>query len=161
MSEKVCTSCKVPKDIADFYKNNRNKDRLFNHCKQCHKLKHKKWLASEKGKNYTRRRNKERYETVKNDQEFIEKRRAKDRKYYEANRDKKIASVRKYQAKEAAKKEISTFMERNSSKALPMLNIINTLVDLLDSDIHEKDIDKLLSEFIALKSKSINENQKN
>ena len=161
MSEKVCTSCKVPKDISDFYKNNRNKDRLFNHCKECHKLKHKKWLASEKGKLYTRRRNKERYDTVKNDPEFIEKRRAKDRKYYEANRKRKIDSVRRYQAKEIAKKEISTFMERNSSKALSMLNIVHKLVDLLDSNVPEKDIDQLLSELIALKDKSINENQKN
>ena len=34
---KICSKCKVKKDICEFYTNNRSKDGLLSRCKDCHK----------------------------------------------------------------------------------------------------------------------------
>ena len=120
-----------------------------------------KWLNSDKGKAYTKEKNKERYEEQKNDPEFIEKRRAKDRKYYEQNRDKKLASVKRYQLKKSNEKKLLALISENPTEMLAILKIASSLVDILDDKSQAKQVDLLLDQLATFKKKSPHENKEN
>lgn len=162
MLKKVCTRCKKELSIEEYYNRKTNKkDGKFSECKTCHKERYIKWLNSDKGKAYTKEKNKERYEEQKNDPEFLEKRRAKDRKYYEKNREKKLASVKLYQAKKSHEKKLLALINENPTEMLAILKIASSLVDILDDKSQAKQVDLLLEQLATFKKKSPHENKEN
>ena len=47
---KICSTCKIKKDSSCFHKKTREKDGLYNECKECRKVKHKKYYENNKEK---------------------------------------------------------------------------------------------------------------
>jgi predicted GIY-YIG superfamily endonuclease len=131
MEKKECSTCGEEKHLDDFYNRKDSKDGKFQECKECHKKRHKSWLKSEKGQAYLRRRNRRQYHRRKDDQEFIQRRREKDRLYYEQNRDKKLAAVKEYQARKAAKKKIQEIIDENPVLVSEVLKTCAKIPDLI------------------------------
>lgn len=78
--KKICSKCKIEKDVTEFYKDNRRVDGRRPDCKSCRDLLSKKYQVSNKGKI------------------------AKQRKtYYDINRDKFLAYSKKYREKNKEK----------------------------------------------------------
>lgn len=73
---KVCSSCKIEKDAAEFNKRNGSKDGLGTICKDCVKEYGKKYYQENKEKYVEYGKNRDR-----------DKKRESDKKYYEANKD--------------------------------------------------------------------------
>ena len=94
---KTCRTCKEDKDDSLFYKNPGNTtDGLFPDCIECIKKRPKKKYP------YTedmKIRAREYYRKNRNNLEFLEKKRAADRKWYRKHREQKIASVQEYRRK--------------------------------------------------------------
>lgn len=131
MSKKKCSSCQEEKPLDDYYNRKSAKDGKFSECKDCHKSRYRAWLQTEKGRAYSRRKNRERYHKKKDDPDFIEQRRAKDRAYYEKNRDRKLQAVKEYQANKKAEDELQSIISSNPAKYLSVLKITQEIVDLL------------------------------
>ncbi len=103
---KICNKCKVEKELIWFNKNNRRKDGLDNHCKDCtreymnslrprYKEKSKEYY--EQNKEYIAKQKKERYQI---DKEEIK---AQVKKYRENNKDKVLNRNRNYVSKNREK----------------------------------------------------------
>lgn len=75
-TEKCCNECKKVKPTTEFYKNNRSRDKLQNHCKQCMKAKNRKYYRENR-----------------------EKLNAKQKRYYRENREKVMVYARKFSQK--------------------------------------------------------------
>jgi len=82
---KICNKCLLEKDEIDYYKNNRNKDKLENRCKECikeiNKQNREKLLESQ-------RRWREKNPDYMKNYEKNDKCKEYHRKYYEENKDK-------------------------------------------------------------------------
>ena len=55
MTTKVCSKCKVEKDLGEFTKDKTKRDGLHNMCKECRRLLHAKWRAKNPEKVKARR----------------------------------------------------------------------------------------------------------
>lgn len=47
---KECSLCLKIKNICDFYPNPRNKEGIYKHCKECHKVYRNNWIEKNKNK---------------------------------------------------------------------------------------------------------------
>lgn len=54
MNTKVCSKCKMEKDLSKFYKDSNHKDGLRSQCKDCHNAAHKAYEQTPKGKATTK-----------------------------------------------------------------------------------------------------------
>jgi hypothetical protein len=50
---KICKTCKVEKNLSEFYKYSRLKDQAYPHCKICTAIKNKEWYAANKERHAT------------------------------------------------------------------------------------------------------------
>ncbi len=116
---KVCTKCKVEKELTDFYKDKSKKDGLRRECKSCRKERNKEYHQANKERIKERRKeyfkeywqaNKERAKEYrqankekinKRHKEYYqankEKRKERDKEYYQANKERISESRKKYQ----------------------------------------------------------------
>lgn len=62
---RVCTYCKQTKKRTDFYIRDKITGSVASVCKDCMKIRHKKWVDTPKGRELTRKRNKKHYSTEK------------------------------------------------------------------------------------------------
>lgn len=58
MTSKICSTCKITKELTEFYKDTRGQERYRHNCKLCCKIYHKKYNSYplNKVKNATRKR---------------------------------------------------------------------------------------------------------
>jgi len=151
VTTKECRTCSTKKPLDDYYNRKDAKDGKFSECKDCHNQRRNRWLKTDKGKAYRRRKSKERYDKKKHDEVWLEKRRAKDRAWYANNRDKKLASVKEYQQKKGPpkprKKSLASFVAKNPSA---WYNIIFSLFQLLEEIHANSSNEKVLERAVVL-----------
>lgn len=112
MEIKICSSCKISKNLEYFYKLKNSKDGFNNSCKECMNAKSKKWLENNKEKQKERRRqyhiknnaqqnaiNLEYYQKNKNKEIFKNKRKEYRVKYKKENREKILNDYKIYSKK--------------------------------------------------------------
>jgi hypothetical protein len=157
MEEKKCSTCNKNLDLDMFYNRKDAKDGKFHECKICHKKRHKKWLKTDKGKSYIKRRNQKHYDNKRDDTEFLEKRREKDRKYYAKHRDKKLAAVKRYQAKQTSLKEFEEIGKSNLQNHIEILKISLKIADLLKEGKSIEEMLPLFEDITRLKNEADNE----
>jgi hypothetical protein len=110
METKICCKCKDEKEICEFGKNNRNKDKLQGICKSCDKLKSKEWKEKNREKYLLSQKN-----TYKSNKE---KRLKKSKDYYIENRDDIIRRNKDYYHTNIDKYKITKkeWREKNKEK---------------------------------------------
>lgn len=89
MEKKVCSKCKIDKELYEFQKNKHSKDGYRSECSECSKLMKKlkpKNIINQYHKNY-RDKNREKYNE-------------KQKKYYWNNKEKETERVKKYREKQ-------------------------------------------------------------
>ena len=110
MTTKVCSKCKVEKDLGEFYKNSSKKDGLCDRCKSCNAS----YMADYYAKNSEKIKAREAKRYVENPEKFKayqakyiaenpEKIKARNAKYYAENPEKVKAYQAKYQAENPEK----------------------------------------------------------
>jgi hypothetical protein len=152
MSTKKCRTCNLELPLDSYYNNSRNSDGKFSECVSCHKERYSKWLKTPKGKSYSRSKNKERYDKIKEDPDFIKKRKNRDKDYYARNRIKKLNAVKSYQKKKALEEELISLASEDIEKSIQALKLSKSLIDLLyREDYPKSDLDNVLESFKDLK----------
>jgi len=64
--QKICSKCKISKELEDFYKDRHSDDGHNSRCKECRDATYKKWYNSEKGQEKARKYSKEYYSKSEN-----------------------------------------------------------------------------------------------
>jgi len=105
---KICKGCLQEKDLSQFYPRKRYKYGVDSKCNKCRcaevkesapkyaektKVAQKIWQAN--NKDYVKQRNKQKYDAIKHDSEFIAQNKAKSKAWYEANKDKRKEYINK------------------------------------------------------------------
>lgn len=144
--KKVCSKCKVEKDIDDFHKDRHKEDGRVYHCKGCRKLyrkknkkkiskRNKEWAEKNKDK-LIKKRKKYYKENIDKIQKYREKNKEilsnKAKKYYKKNKDR----ITKYRLKNKEKRKIKyREWEREKRISDPLYKLSNKTRNLIRSSI--------------------------
>ena len=166
MSTKTCTKCGVEKDVSEFCRNNRTKDRLHFWCKLCSKehyeAKREEICAKRRGYyeanlGEIRTKKKERYHAkreellAKGKERYYAKREqllAKCKEHYKANRDELIAKWREYREanreKILAKRRTAEARAKRNKRMIeePLLRVVENLRRRVRSALKSQDVKK-------------------
>lgn len=107
---KTCSKCGETKPITEFVKDNRRKDGYATICKECR-----------------RKKDRERYQKLKEDPEFMEKHREHGRKYKERHKDK----VDAYNAEYRMRPEVCEYKREWHQNKQKTLSLENRFKDML------------------------------
>jgi hypothetical protein len=94
--KKICKICNKKKELSDYYSNHKTKDRLWTHCKNCHKkIAHEGYIRMKKEIGDEEWKNRARISMRRWRKNNIEKAREKSRFYYAKYREKYRENVKK------------------------------------------------------------------
>lgn len=92
---KICSKCKIEKELSEFTKNKRNKDGLHNSCKDCSKdyyNKNKEYISNRSKKHYQNNKDKKKEYHIKNKDKHL----LYLKQYHHKHKEKAIETSRKY-----------------------------------------------------------------
>ena len=105
---KVCTKCKVEKELSEFHKNKKNKDGLKSQCKSCereYRQANKEKIKEYKKEHYQANKEKMKKYVKEHYQANKERIKERDKEYYQANKERINESNKEY--KQANKERIN------------------------------------------------------
>lgn len=107
---KICTHCKIEKNISEFYKDPRGIDGLYAKCKCCHLIVSKKWQANNREKII--------HSAKKYRAEHIEQKQATWEAYYKKNKIAIAIYQKEYREKNKAKRQAicQAYQKKNPAK---------------------------------------------